>query len=388
MKAVRKTLFAATLLILVLGLPAAAQTASDQTSDSPQSSNSTSKLQDQSGAANPTRLIQSHQQEDGRTVDIQTLQRQSINGGTEVYGQTETETVKVNATTTRTTTRHFVTNSDGQKVLNGVTVEDKRELPDGAENVLSTVSRPDADGKLQVTQREVQQSEQTGPGVRTTNTTVLLPGPDGALAPSTQTHEVQKQLQPGMIEYTRSLSLRNGDGNWQVNEVRQGTIQKSGSTETKQENVSRLNQDEQMAVVEKTVSKETKSDGEQRKEVQKFSTMMGDASAYPDGQMHLDRQLTTVTRTGPGGEQVTEQQVNERSPAAPDEGLRPSQRVLDITRPGLEGVKQQTVTIELASPNGGMNVVWVNTGKLSGNGPVTVDTKQSPAQKPSTPAPH
>lgn len=388
MKAVRKTLFAATLLILVLGLPAAAQTASDQTSDSPQSSNSTSKLQDQSGAANPTRLIQSHQQEDGRTVDIQTLQRQSINGGTEVYGQTETETVKVNATTTRTTTRHFVTNSDGQKVLNGVTVEDKRELPDGAENVLSTVSRPDADGKLQVTQREVQQSEQTGPGVRTTNTTVLLPGPDGALAPSTQTHEVQKQLQPGMIEYTRSLSLRNGDGNWQVNEVRQGTIQKSGSTETKQENVSRLNQDEQMAVVEKTVSKETKSDGEQRKEVQKFSTMMGDATSYPDGQMHLDRQLTTVTRTGPGGEQVTEQQVNERSPAAPDEGLRPSQRVLDITRPGLEGVKQQTVTIELASPNGGMNVVWVNTGKLSGNGPVTVDTKQSPAQKPSTPAPH
>jgi hypothetical protein len=387
MKTVRNLFIAGTLLILVLGLPAPAQTASDQTSDSPQSSSSTTNLQDQSGAANPTRLIHSHQQEDGRTVDVQSLQRQSINGGTEVYGQTESVTVKVNATTTRITTRQFVTNSDGQKVLNGVTVEEKRELPDGAESVLSTVSRPDADGKLQVMQREVQQSEQNGPGVRTTNTTVLLPGPDGALAPSTQIHEVQKQLQPGISEYTRSLSLRSGDGNWQVNEVRQGTIQKSGSTETKQENVSRLNADGQMAVMEKTVSKETKTDSEQRKEVQKFSTTMGDASPYPDGQMHLDRQLTTVTRTGPGGEQVSEQQVNERSPAAPDEGLRLSQRVLDITRPGLEGVKQQTVTIESASPNGGMNVVWVNTGKLSGNGPVTVETKQPPAPKPST-APH
>lgn len=376
-------LFPAAMLVIffVLSLPALAQTGEDQPGDSQQSWDSTTNLQDQSGAANPTRLVQSHKQEEGRTVDVQTLQRQSINGGTEVYGQTETETVKLDATTTRVTTRHYVTNSDGQKVLNGVTVEEKRALPDGGERVVSTVSRPDANGGLQVTQREVQQSVLSAPGVRTINTTVLLPGPDGSLAASTQIHEVQKQIQPGETAYTKSLSLRDGDGKWQVNEVRQGTLQKSGDTETKQESVSRLNADGQMAVMEKTISKQTKAEGAQRKEVQKFSTTLGGTTTYPDGQMHLDRQVTTVTRTGPGGEQVTAEQVSERSPAAPDEALRPSQRVLDISRTGLDGVQQQTVTIESASPNGGMKVVWVDTGKTVGSAPVTVDTSK-PAQKP------
>lgn len=385
MKAVRIVLAAALVLVLASVLPALSQEA-DQASESPQSWNTSASMQDPSGRATPTQVLSSHKEQDGKSVDVQTLQRQSINGGTEVYGQTETETVKLDATTTRVTTRHYVTNSDGQKVLNGVAVEEKRELPDGGESVVSTVSRPDADGNLQVTQRQIQQSEQSSPGVRTTNTTVLLPGPEGALAPSTRIHEVQKQVQPGLTEYTRSLSLKNGDGNWQVNEIRQGTIEKSGSAETKQENVSRLNADGQMSLMEKTVSKQTNSDGEQRKEVQKFSTTMGGVTNYPDGKMHLDRQVTTVTRTGSGGEQVTEEQVNERSQAAPDEALRPSQHVLDITRPGLEGIKQQTVTIESASPNGGMNVVWVNTGKSSGTAPITVDTKKPPT-KPATSSP-
>lgn len=386
MKDVCKPFLAAALMVLVFGLRAPAQSSSDSESDSGQSWNTTSTLQDQSGAANPTQVVTSHREEDGKTVDVQTLQTQSINGGSEIYGQTETETVKVNATTTRVTTRHYVTDSDGQKVLNGVTTEEKVSLPEGGEKVVSTVSRPDADGNLQVTQREIQQSVASAPGTRTITTTVLQPGPDGGLAPSTQIHEIRKQVQPGVTEYNKSVSLRDGDGNWQVNEIRKGTIEKSGATETKQESVSRLNADGQMTLMEKTVSKESKGDGEQRKEVQKFSTSMGGVTAYPDGQMHLDRQVTTVTRSGPGGEQVREEQVSERSPVAPDEGLRPSQRVLDITRSGLEGVKQQTVTIESASPNGGMNVVWVDTSKTSGQGPVTVDTKK-PAAKPATPAP-
>jgi hypothetical protein len=254
--------------------------------------------------------------------------------------------------------------------------------------MVRTVSNPDANGGLQVTRREVQESAQTAPDVRATTTTVLLPGADGALAPSTRTHEIEKQVQPGVTEYTKSVSLQDGNGNWQVNEVRQGTIEKSGDTETRQESVSRLNADGKMTPAERTVSKATKSDGEQRKQVQKFSTSMGGTTTDPDGQMHLDRQVTTVTRSGADGEQVTEQQVKQRSPAAPDEGLRPSQRVLDITRTNLEGVKQQTESIESADPNGGMGVVWVDTKKTSGSGPVVVDTSKPPAQKPANQAPH
>jgi hypothetical protein len=387
MKAVHNELLAVTALLLVLlAAPGLAQNNPSQ-SDSDQSWRTSGSLQDQAGTSNPTSVTESHQVQDGKTVDVQTLESKGINGETEIYGQTETETVKVNATTTRITTRHYVTNTDGQKVVNSVTVEEKHELPDGGASVVRTFSTPDANGSLQVTRRELEQTEQTAPDVRTTNTTVLLPDPDGRFAPSVRTHEVQKQMQPGTTDYTKSVSLQDGSGNWQVQEIRQGTIEKAGDTETRQETVSRLNADGKMAVSEKTISKETSRNGEQHKQVQKYSTNMDGVTAYPDGQMHLDRQVTTVTRTGPGGQQITTETVDQRSQAAPDGALRPSQRTLDITNPGLEGVKQQTVTIQSASPNGGMDTVWVDTKNRTGSAPVTVDTKKPAPQKPATPPP-
>lgn len=384
MNAVRKALFTGIYLFLVLvAIPAPAQNAPDQ-ADSGQSWNSSTSMQDPSGNTNPTRATQSHREENGRQIDVQTLETKGINGGSQVYGQTETETVKVDATTTRVITRHYVTNTDGEKVVNNVSIEEKRELPDGGESVTRTVSSPDANGSLQVTRREIEKTVQNAPDQRTTDTTVLSPGPDGALAPSTRTHEVQKKLQPGTTTYTRSVSLQDGNGNWQVNEVRQGTIEKAGDTETKRENVSRLNADGKMALTEKTVSTETNSEGGQRKQVQKYSTNMDGITTYPDGQMHLDRQVTTVTRTGPDGQRVTSQNVDQRSQAAPDAGLRPTQRVLDITTMGLDGVTHQTETIQSADPDGGMGVVWVDTKKTAGSGPVVVDTKKGAAEKPAT----
>jgi hypothetical protein len=386
MKAVHKAVPAASaLLCAVIAIPLLAQ--SNQQSDYDQSWRSTLNLQDQAETANPTRVTQSHQVEEGRTVDVQTLEAKGINGGTQLYGQTQTETLKVNATTTRITTRHYITGPEGNKVLNSVTVEEKRELPDGGQSVVRSDSSPDANGALQVTRREVQETSRTAPDVRTTNTTLFLPSPNGGFAPSVRTHEVQKQVQPGTTEYTRSVSLQDGSGNWQVNEIRQGTIEKAGDTETKRESVSRLNADGKMALAEKTLSKETRNDGEQHKQVQTFSTSMNGVTAYPDGQMHLDREVTTVTRTNPGGQQVTTESVDQRSQASPSGPLRPGQRTLDITSTGLEGVKQQTVTIESASPNGGMETVWVDTKATTGAAPVTVDTSKPAAQKPATPPP-
>ena len=382
MKAVRMAVpAAAALLGALLTIPSPAQ--STQQPDSDQSWRTTLNMQDAAGNTNPTRVTESHQVKDGKTVDVQTLETKDINGGSQLYGQTETETVKVDATTTRTTTRHYVTGPDGNKVVNSVTVEEKRELPDGGETMVRTVSTPDPNGALQVTRREAQETSQTAPGVRTTNSTLFLPSPNGGLAPSVRSHEIEKQLQPGMTEYTKSVSLQDGSGNWQVNEVRQGTTEKSGNTETRQESVSRLNADGKMALAEKIVTKETSGGGEQHKQVQKFSTSMDGVTAYPDGKMHLDREVTTVTRTTPGGQQVTTETVNQRSQAAPEGELRPSQRTIDITSSGLEGVKQQTVTIESANPNGGMDKVWVDT--KAGTVPVTVDTSKPAAPKPATP---
>ena len=76
--------------------------------------------------------------------------------------------------------------------------------------------------------------------------------------------------------------------------------------------------------------------------------------------------------------------MDQRSQVAPNAPLRPTQRVLDLTHTNLEGVKQQTETIESANPDGGMGAVWVDTKQTAGSGPVVVDTKKAP-EKPATP---
>ena len=142
---------AGTLLLLIsLAVCAWAQNSSDQSSDSGQSWNSTTNLQSPSSMTNPTRVTQSHKQDGGRSVDTQRLERQDIDGHYQTYGETETETVNVNSTTTRVITRHFVTDADGRKTLNTITEEETHSAPGGRESMVRTVSNPDANGALQV----------------------------------------------------------------------------------------------------------------------------------------------------------------------------------------------------------------------------------------------
>jgi len=288
----------------------------------------------------------------------------------------------VNSTTTRVITRHFVTDADGRKTLNTITAEETHSAPGGRESMVRTVSNPDANGALQVTRRETAETVPTGAGVKETTTTVSLLGPNGGLAPNTKILAVERETKPGTIEYRKSVSFTDGSGGWQVNEVREGTIQKQADgAETQEERVSRLNGEGKLAAAERTVTQQSKAqNGEQRKQVQKYSTAIGGTTAYSDGGLHLDQQTTTVTRTGPGGAKMVEQQVEQRSSVSPDEPLRTTQRVLDISRTDTQGVVQQTETIESATPNGNLDTVWVDTRSTSGTPAVTVDTKSQTKQ--------
>ena len=83
---------------------------SAQTSGSPTDDASTSRtdtIESLGGNVNPTRTVESHTQSGNRTVDNRSIQRLGASGNFEPYQDIETETVKVNATTVRTTTRAF-----------------------------------------------------------------------------------------------------------------------------------------------------------------------------------------------------------------------------------------------------------------------------------------
>src|SRR5437588_592457 len=213
--------------------------------DTNQSWNSTSDQHSPSGDSNPIRTVESHKEENGRTVDKQSLERLGPDGRYEPYRDTERESVRVDANTIRTVERTFGRGPDGQKALVQVREEETRRLPDGEQKVVRTVSNPDANGRLQMVQREPGETKQT---------------------------------------------------------------------------------------------------------VESYSTEVPGGSG--DGKLQLNQRVTRVGRKSADGSQQSEEQVEQRNPAAPGEAPRMTQKTIDIVRPNGSGEAKETRTIQSLDGNG------------------------------------
>ncbi|HXM23844.1 MAG TPA: hypothetical protein VN948_21485 [Terriglobales bacterium] len=355
------------------------QSGSDASSGETNQSWTATTQQQLPGTVNPTRTSETHTEAGSRTVDNQSTEHMGMYGRYEPYLDVQKETVKVDATTIRTVERRFGRDSDGRKTLVQVTEEEKRSLPGGEVKVVRTTSNPDANGGLQIVQREIQDTRQTSPDVQETKTTLLTPTPNGGLAASVQAEERQTKTSDHNVEFRKSTLLPDLNGNWQLSEVREGTVKDDGKDRTKEERVLRPGTDGNLSVVERTVSKESEnSAGEKRDTVETYSTNLPGSAV--DGSLHLNQRVTTVRRKGEDGTQSTEKQVEQRNPAQPSDSLRVTQQAIDIVRPGLGATSRETQTIRSLVSNGSLGVVSVDTRKKDNAPAIQVDI--APAKPP------
>ena len=336
-----------------------AQSSDSQSSTDNQSWTATTDLD--SNNANPTRATERHAQTGNRTLDTHSLQRRGSNGEYEPYQDIETETVKVNSTTTRTITRTFGRDTDGRKNLVQVREEETHTQPGGDSSLTRVVSNPDANGRLQPVQREIATTKKIGKDIEETKTTVMLPGINGDLAPATQVQERRQQGANNTVDSQKTTMLPDGSGNWQVNETRHTTIKQQGTNSTTEERVSRLDPNGKLAEVSRTVSKESESAlGEKRNTTEVYSVDVPGSAR--DGSLHLVQRETTAQRTSSTGQQTVRHQVEQPDPGNPDSGLRVTVLTTDTLRPGSFG-SRTTRTIETLDPNGSLAVVSVDTTK-------------------------
>ena len=332
---------------------------------------------------NPTRTSETHTEAGGRTVDSQSIERVGMDGRYAPYLDLQKETVKVDTNTIRTIERTFGRDSEGRKTLVQVTEEEKRSLPGGEVKVVRTTSNPDANGGLQIVQREIQDTKQINPNVQETQSTVLTASSNGGLAASMQTTERNTKTSDNSLEFRKSTLLPDLNGGWQLGEVREGTIKDDGKDRTKDERVLRPGSDGNLAVVERTVSKESQNAaGEKRSTVETYSNNLPGSPV--DSSLRLNQRVTTITRKGQDGAQSTESQVEQRNPAQPNDSLRLTQEAIDIVRPGLGGATHETQTIQSLDANGSLGVVSVDTRKQDSAPAIKVDI--APA-KPSPTSP-
>lgn len=351
-----------------------------QTSDSADDANHswTVTTQSQSNNLNPTRARENHTQSGNRTLDTQSLQRLGPDGRFEPYQDIEKTTVKVDATTVRTTTRTFGRDADGAKTLVQVTEEEAHTLPGGNSTLVSTTSNPDANGRLQVVQRQIGETKKISKDVEEKKTTVMLPGVEGDLAPAMKTQERRERGANDTVVSEKTTMLPDGAGHWQVGEIHQTSTRQDGQNRTTEERISRPDSEGKLGEISRTVSKESENaPGEKRNTVETYSV---DLPGSPrDGSLHLVDRTTTAQNTSSTGQQTTVRRKEQPDPGDPGSGLRVSVLTTDTVRPDSSGA-HATQTIELRDPNGDLQVVSVDTAKSDNANAVTVQI--APSAKP------
>ena len=361
-------------VIFCVGAPVLVQAQSAQ----PSSTNESWTVTTQTSVENtsPSRTTHSHFRSGDRSVDKQIVEALGPNGRYQPTSETEKETIRVNATTTRTAARSYRWDVNGQRNLQQVTEEEARSSTSGDVQVTRTTSESDGNGNLQVIQREVADTRKISPDVQETKTTSYLPNGNGALTPSLQTQELQKRSADHSIEVKKSLLQPNSSGGWEVAEVKESTNKERNKNRTSEERISRPDSEGGLSEVSRTVGKETENAaGEKNTTVETYFTSAPGVAA--DGSLRLNWQVTTVEKTDAGGK-TTEQQRKQPNPNDPNGGLLVDTRTKYTVRYAASGT-EETKAIEQRDINGAFNEVSAEARK-SDQAPTQVQS--APPEKP------
>ncbi|HTG31135.1 MAG TPA: hypothetical protein VK818_23185, partial [Methylomirabilota bacterium] len=177
---------------------------------------------------NPARTMESHTKSGNRSVDKQRAEVLGPDGHYQPDSDTETETIHVNDSTTRTVVRTYRWDGNGRRQLSQVTEEDARTTASGDKQVTRTTSKSDVNGYFQVVQREVADTTKSGPDTQETKTTLYQADGNGGFGTLLQTHELEKRNADHSVEVKKTLLVPDGNGNWQVGEVKEQTIKEDG----------------------------------------------------------------------------------------------------------------------------------------------------------------
>jgi hypothetical protein len=309
----------------------------------------------------PVRVIESHSENDNRTLDKRSVEIRKTDGHFEPYQDIERETVQVDGSTVRTTTRTFARDVNRAKALVQITEEEQRTLPRGESKTVRITSNPDVNGKLQVSERDTAQSKRLAEHVEETQTTVELLSINGGLAPAVKTREIRKRNDNDTVQSEKSTLLLDGGGRWQVNEIRQTTTSREGDSSITEARISRLDAEGKLSEISRVVTKEPEtSAGEKRNTVETYSLDVPGSAR--DGNLHLVERSTTSQRMNSTGQQTTEQQVEQPNLGDPGSGLQVITLTTDTVRPSPSGA-QATRTIQARDANGSFGVVSVGTTK-------------------------
>jgi len=312
------------------------------------------------GSANPVRTTENHSQSGNRTVETQSLERMGADGHYEPYLIVERETVKVDSTTVKTVERSYASDPNGGRQLIEVTEGQSQTLGQGAVRTVRTTSNPDTNGRLQVVQKEIEDTKQTSPNVQETKTSVFTTNGNGGLSESVRTERQETRSPDHTVQFQESKLVRDSNSNWQTSEVRRGVIKDDDKRRTEEKTVLQPDSNGRLAIVQRTVSTEiAAAEGKSQTTTETYSVDLPGATR--DGNLHPVERVTTLHQASQNGERSTLTRVEKPDPGSPSEGMRVTGQALEVVVRGSAGAVE-TRSVQALDGSGNMSVVWVDIG--------------------------
>ncbi len=322
---------------------------------------------------NPSRTTESHTKSGSRAVDKQRVEVLGPNGGYQPLSEIETETVQVDAKTTRTIVRSYGWDANGQRILSQVTEENSRTTAGGDVRVERKTSNADVNGNFRVVQREVAETRKLSSGAEETKGSVYKADSYGGFTQVGQTQELKTRGAGDSVAVKKTTLLPDGNGSWKVSGVTEKTIKDEGKNRTTEERVSYTDLEGRLQESSRTVAKETETaSGEKRSIIETY-----------DGGAQLNKRVTKTQKRDSAGE-ITEETFEGPNLGNPSDGPKVTGRTKYVVQYAGPGT-QQTKTVEIRDANGNYKVVSSDTQKSTQ--PPPNQTPPPPKPKSDAPAP-
>jgi hypothetical protein len=308
--------------------------------------------------------VQTRTESNGRETIKETTELPDADGRMRMALETTTETVRTGAGSTQTKHEVFVPDGQGRPRLLETSQTDV-QTSGGASRSVTNRWMPDLNGRLSLTGQEVVEIKAPSSNVRQTDTTIYIPGINQPMQESERLQKTETKVSNALTQTESTRFLRDGGGKWQAAETRSEEVRTSGTGRTAEETVRKLSVNGKLEVTEKTVTKQSKINGQEEIVVENYAQNV-EGLVGSGNRLELNQRVRSTISVAPDGSQQTTREVEGRNAVSPNSPLRVIERTVETVRqvaPNQWEVQRQVFALD---GNGRLVPVLTEKGRATG----------------------
>lgn len=300
----------------------------------------------------------------GGAASSQVVSVPGINGGSKTLVDQDTQTVQVDANTTRTIKRTYGQGPDGQRQLVAVEQTDITTLGDGKSKEISTLTQRNLDGNFDLIRRTVGETVPAGPDSTRTNLTVFTPGMAGAMTPAQKIEKVQRTGKTETSATTTEL-VPDGNGGWMTSRKTATVVQQQeGGQQTEDKKIFAPDANGNLTLAQRQVTKDWKADdGQEHQEVSTYGPAPAGTLTQTGTNLVLTSRVTQVKATQADGVVKITEQSEQRSTTSTSGQMQVTGSVIEIDSPTKAGPVSVRRSVYANDGNGQLQQISVFGGE-------------------------